>query len=410
MIKNFLGRISLRPRRNPAAWVTTAAAIGLGIATTLPSPALIILAILPWSLRPRGEQSATLAPPEIIKDSLERSRQLFLTWSDRIHGDLEQVAQVAADAITKLQHSFTALNSDTADQAEILSTLVARLMDASSEDDPEESDGEEEEEEEDDGNVNFARFAERTDKILDWFVGHIIDTSKDAMHLVERMDDVVDSMKDIASLMVDTKRIANRTNLLALNAAIEAVRAGDAGKGFRVVADEVRELALRSQEFSDRAAAAVRACISTSNDANEIVTRIGSKDMTFAITSKANVAEMMAKAKESNDFAKEQVTAIEEIAGRISEHVGIAITSMQFEDILRQLVEHVGKTYRALSSMAVDLHQSHIRVLESDDADEEMIAAVSLERCFNEHTEALEALSHQSVHQENMDSGDVELF
>ncbi|WP_417760869.1 methyl-accepting chemotaxis protein [Shewanella sp.] len=78
------------------------------------------------------------------------------------------------------------------------------------------------------------------------------ETQSSRAAMLEQMHHLENYTTELSDMAADVVVIAKNTNLLALNAAIEAARAGDSGRGFSVVADEVRSLSIRSQETATK--------------------------------------------------------------------------------------------------------------------------------------------------------------
>ncbi len=158
--------------------------------------------------------------------------------------------------------------------------------------------------------------------------------AKEAVEGGQAVKDTVQAMKTIADKISIVDDIAYQTNLLALNAAIEAARAGEHGKGFAVVADEVRKLAERSQEAAQEIGEVAKNSVSLAEHAGGLLDAIvpsiaKTSDLVQEISSASDeqssgIGQINTAVTQLSQLTQENSSASEELAATAEEMSGQA--------------------------------------------------------------------------------------
>jgi len=353
--------------------------------------------------RPDAGESPSVSGPKVASLLGFTANELGRE-SEVMASELQRMQAVVHDAGMRLGQGFSEVAEIVRRQEELMQEVISLHQDAADATKAH--------------RMDLPTFIQETQDLLDQFIELTVDNSRLSIAILHQTEDMSNGLEGIFALLGQVETISKQTNLLALNAAIEAARAGEAGRGFAVVADEVRRLAQRSRDFAEQIGGQVNQTKGMIGRARQSVGEMASRDMTPTIRAKERISELLETLQDDERFVSERVAMVAEINVRVASWVSQSVTALQFEDITSQATSVLQHHAGYLTALA--------RTLEAEapalagcghDGDHADTKAPSLDDCvevLQQHLAAVEQEWHHRIHkpvtQQTMESGDVELF
>jgi methyl-accepting chemotaxis protein len=359
------------------------------------APVLVIALAAAWIVEARlsAAPAEALEPefndPTPVREALEDVRSALVDELGHATRELHQGLDLLRDAVQELGGGFDGLSQKTGLQQ----SLLKQIIDVQN------------------GGVSVQDFAARTSDLLEHFVGMIVQMSRESLRIVYRIDGMAKEMDAVFGLLKNVNTIAEETNLLALNASIEAARAGESGRGFAVVAGEIRNLASNSNQFNEQIGSHVERARAAMEQLRGLVGTMASQDLNVALSAKGGIDAMMAHVTESDARTNAVADQVVEINRGLGSDVSTTIRSLQFEDILSQLLQQTRSRLVELQEITADCTRDIEELACSKiDAEALEVRAQRVRARLAIQREKARLRSRGPALQSSMDAGEIELF
>jgi methyl-accepting chemotaxis protein len=315
----------------------------LSIGLTVTAVAVVILLLVAWSTArsigkslsglshslkdiARGDGDLTQRIEKTSQDEIGEVVDWFNQFVDKLHGSIGEIV-AASQPLNRVSDDLRDLTSQTTEVSErqnqateqvsmVVEEMVTSVREVSSSAN---------------SAAEAAYDADSSAKAGRDVVNQTVGTINSLAEEVDRASEVIRQLEadtgNVAAILDVIKGIAEQTNLLALNAAIEAARAGEQGRGFAVVADEVRTLASRTQDSTQEIQSVIEKLQSAANSAVKAMS-----------DSKARAEESVEQAAKTNDSLAVITNKVESISEM---NMRIASTTEEQDRAAASILENV---------------------------------------------------------------------
>lgn len=302
---------------------------------------------------------------EVLSSYLELLSSVLPVWN----GQTELARSQTEEGITSLSHRFSDINT----RLQVAIESSHRATSGS------------------EGMDGLANIIDTADESLNQIILNLRSTIKSREAMLGELSNLSQITEELRVMGAEVAGIASQTNLLALNAAIEAARAGEQGRGFAVVADEVRTLSNRSGETGSKITQRIEQVNQALDSALETATQFAEKESKILEQAELTIGEVLKGFQSAGSGIIESSKVLEQESNHVRCDIEEVLVALQFQDRVSQILESVMTDVNRLEQQAA----SHRDALVGAQALTRMDVASWLESVESTYT----TLEQVSVHQ-----------